>query len=97
MLAETPGPAGRGLRISVGKGGCAGLQYEMEFDQPREHDFLHSDGDVAVLVDAASAPFLDGVSVDYVDGLTGAGFRIENPKALRSCGCGSSFEVGRDA
>jgi len=97
MLAETPAYHGCGLRISVEKGGCAGMQYEMRFDRPQETDYRYSRDNVDILVDRQSAAYLDGVSVDYVDGLTGAGFRIVNPNAVRSCGCGSSFEVTRDA
>jgi iron-sulfur cluster assembly accessory protein len=96
VLAETPERQGRGLRISVEKGGCAGMQYEMEFDLPKEDDFRYARDGVEVIIDPQSAPYLDGVSLDYVDGLTGAGFRIENPNAVRNCGCGTSFEVTRD-
>jgi len=97
MLAETPDSQGCGLRISVEKGGCAGMQYEMRFDRPNEADLRYSRNSVDVIVDPESAAYLDGVSVDYVDGLTGAGFRIVNPNAVRSCGCGSSFEALRNA
>lgn len=79
------------------KGGCAGMQYEMHFDRARENDFRHARDGVEVIVDPESAPYLDGARLDYVDGLTGAGFRIENPNAVRSCGCGSSFEAMRTA
>jgi iron-sulfur cluster assembly protein len=95
MLAETPEYQGCGLRISVEKGGCAGMQYEMHFDRARETDYRYTRDDVDVIIDPESAPYLDGVGVDYVDGLTGAGFRIVNPNAVRSCGCGSSFEAMR--
>src|SRR4051812_14795322 len=97
MLAETPDYQGCGLRISVEKGGCAGMQYEMQFDRANETDRLYTRGNVDVIIDPQSAIYLDGVSVDYVDGLTGAGFRIVNPNAVRSCGCGSSFEAARNA
>ena len=97
MLAETPAYQGCGLRISVEKGGCAGMQYEMQFDRPKETDYRYTRNNVEVLVAQESAAYLDGMSVDYVDELTGAGFRIVNPKAVRNCGCGSSFEVARNA
>jgi iron-sulfur cluster assembly protein len=97
MLAETPDYRGCGLRISVEKGGCAGMQYEMQFDRARENDYRYTRDNVDVIIDPESAPYLDGAGVDYVDELTGAGFRIVNPNAVRSCGCGSSFEVMRTA
>lgn len=81
------------LRIGVEKGGCAGLQYVMEFDdaKPGDNVFMRDEAGVVVAPDAA--PFLDGAIVDYVDDLAGAGFRLKNPNASRSCGCGTSFET----
>ena len=73
------------------------MQYEMQFDRPKETDYRYTRNNVEVLVAQESAAYLDGMSVDYVDELTGAGFRIVNPKAVRNCGCGSSFEVARNA
>ena len=96
VLAETEAYQGCGLRISVQKGGCAGMQYEMQFDRPKETDCRYARDNVEVLVDPESAAYLDGMCVDYVDGLTGAGFRIVNPNAVRSCGCGTSFEIAQD-
>lgn len=81
------------LRIGVENGGCSGLQYALTFDEARSGDLLlHQDG-VDVVVDAASAAYLDGVTIDYVDALHGAGFKFVNPNAERTCGCGSSFAV----
>lgn len=81
-----------GLRLAVEKGGCAGLQYEMTIGEPHEGDDIISHLGARVFVDAASKPYLDDCVLDYEDGLTGSGFRIHNPAAVRSCGCGTSFE-----
>jgi iron-sulfur cluster assembly accessory protein len=80
------------LRIAVRPGGCSGYSYEMFFDSEFAHDDLRSsNGPVSVVVDAESAQLLRGASLDYKDGLQGAGFSINNPNAQRSCGCGQSF------
>ena len=82
------------LRVAVRPGGCSGLSYEMFFDSERAADDIeavYGDGAVRVVVDPASAEYLDGASLDYKDGLQGAGFTINNPNAQRTCGCGQSF------
>jgi iron-sulfur cluster assembly protein/iron-sulfur cluster insertion protein len=80
------------LRVAVRPGGCSGLSYEMFFDSDRAGDDVESTfGEVRVVVDPASAQYLEGASLDYKDGLQGAGFTINNPNATRTCGCGSSF------
>lgn len=80
------------LRVAVKPGGCSGFTYEMYFDsEVSDDDAVDTFGDVRVAVDPASAPHVEGASVDYRDGLTGAGFHISNPNAQRSCGCGNSF------
>src|SRR6266581_9361108 len=80
------------LRVAVRPGGCSGFSYEMFFDTDIAADDLTSDaGGVNVVVDPASAGHLRGASLDYKDGLQGAGFAINNPNATRSCGCGQSF------
>ena len=84
--------SGEGLRLGVEKGGCAGLQYVMETGSPREGDTTIEHGGARVFIDAASTAQLSGSVLDYEDGLSGAGFRIRNPQASRSCGCGTSFE-----
>lgn len=89
-LAAEKGSAG--LRLGVEKGGCAGLQYAMSLGEPREGDLQLSRDGAVVSVDQESLPHLEGCTIDYVDDLTGAGFRVINPKAARSCGCGTSFE-----
>lgn len=92
LLAERAETAGAGLRIFVENGGCSGMQYGMSFDQPKADDEVCEREGVRVMVDAKSAGFLQGSVVDYEDSLTGTGFRIENPNARRTCGCGTSFE-----
>lgn len=84
--------AGKGLRVQVAKGGCSGLQYEMALDASRPGDDITDRDGVQFLLDDATADYLRGATLDYVDELTGAGFRIVNPNAARTCGCGSSFE-----
>jgi iron-sulfur cluster assembly accessory protein len=83
------------LRVAVRPGGCSGLSYEMFFDTEKAADDIvesyGDDGDVLVVVDPASAQHLVGASLDYKDGLQGAGFAINNPSAQRTCGCGQSF------
>ena len=80
------------LRVAVRPGGCSGFSYEMFFDSERaEGDLEKEYGPVKVVVDPASAQWLDGASLDFNDGLQGAGFAINNPNAQRTCGCGSSF------
>ena len=80
------------LRIAVRPGGCSGYSYEMFFDSEFAHDDMRStNGAVSVVVDAESAMLLRGATLDYKDGLQGAGFSINNPNAQRSCGCGQSF------
>ena len=80
------------LRIAVRPGGCSGYSYEMFFDSEIAHDDIQSSyGQVRVVVDPASAQLLTGATLEYKDGLQGAGFSIDNPNAQRSCGCGQSF------
>lgn len=81
-----------GLRIQVTGGGCSGFQYGMKLEQtPAAEDEVIECNGVQVFVDPASMPMLAGVTVDFVDGLDGAGFKFENPNATASCGCGNSF------
>ena len=80
------------LRVAVRPGGCSGLSYEMFFDTDVADDDVRTEHrGVTVVVDAASASHLGGASLDFNDGLQGAGFSIENPNANRTCGCGQSF------
>lgn len=81
-----------GLCLGIEKGGCAGLQYAMTIGIPGTDDQCIERDGAKLFVAADSVDQLDGSVVDYDDGLAGAGFRIRNPKASRSCGCGTSFE-----
>ena len=89
--------SGDGLRLAVEKGGCAGLQYVMEIDSAKPSDLIIEHLGAKVFIDPESAERLEGSSLDYEDGLSGAGFRIHNPHATRSCGCGTSFEPASSA
>jgi iron-sulfur cluster assembly accessory protein len=91
-LLREKGTSGNALRISVERGGCAGMSYEMKLDDPDARDYSEERDGVKVIVDPASMEYLSGSTIDYSDDLAGAGFRIQNPKATRSCGCGTSFE-----
>ncbi len=83
-----------GLRVFVAGGGCSGLQYGMAFEgAAREMDTIVDAYGLKVYVDPVSLDYLYGATIDYVDGLMGAGFRIENPNAVAACGCGSSFRT----
>jgi iron-sulfur cluster assembly accessory protein len=93
LLGGSAGTDG-GLRLQVEKGGCAGMQYTMKIDQRRDGDTVAGRDGVAVLVDAESLAFLDGSEIDYTEDLNDSGFKVRNPRAARSCGCGTSFEPG---
>ena len=82
-----------GLRVAVLPGGCSGFQYGLAFDESRDGDETLEMEGFSILVDKWSKPYLDDVTVDFVDSLTGAGFKFENPNSTGSCGCGSSFSV----
>ena len=87
-----------GLRLSAAAGGCSGYQYGMEFaEAEREGDWVGTFGTVKVFVAADSQAILTGVKVDYVESLQATGFTISNPNAVRSCGCGKSFETEESA
>ncbi len=80
------------LRVAVRPGGCSGMSYEMFFDSEKaDDDITHQYGEVSVVVDPASAQYLSGATLDFKDGLQGAGFTVNNPNAQRTCGCGQSF------
>ena len=91
-LIEAEGDEGLALRVAVRPGGCSGFSYEMFFDTDVAPDDIATDVQgVRVVVDPASADLLQGATLDFKDGLQGAGFAIDNPNAQRSCGCGKSF------
>lgn len=82
----------QGLRISVQGGGCSGFQYGLALEESQgAEDVIYEYAGLKVFVDPASAPMLEGVTVDFVDNINGAGFKFENPNATASCGCGNSF------
>ncbi len=91
-LKALVGDSGKALRLLVQRGGCAGLQYAMKLDTPQEGDTVIPAAGAKVVVDEESLPFLRGSQVDYSAELTDSGFKITNPNAARSCGCGTSFE-----
>jgi iron-sulfur cluster assembly accessory protein len=91
-LIESEGDESLALRMAVRPGGCSGFSYEMYFDsQVDDGDIVEEFGDVRVIVDPQSADMIRGSTLDYKDGLMGAGFAIDNPNVTRSCGCGNSF------
>lgn len=93
MWQDAPEDHGKPLRVYVEQGGCSGMQYGLVFDEEREGDWVGTYSEVRVVVDAASADYLTGSMVDYSESLTGGGFKITNPRARQSCGCGKSFEA----
>ena len=93
MLTEQADNAGKSLRIYVEGGGCSGMQYGMVFDEKREEDLVAECFGVSVLIDPVSADYVRGAVVDYSEALSGGGFKISNPNARSSCGCGKSFEA----
>jgi iron-sulfur cluster assembly accessory protein len=93
LLAGEADGANKGLRLYVEGGGCSGLQYGMVFDEKRADDLSADFHGVPVVIDPFSANYLRGSIVDYIDSLTGGGFKISNPNARQSCGCGKSFEA----
>ncbi len=89
---EQEGLTGHGIRIGVAGGGCSGFQYTMDFENAeRDGDMVVDQGGLKLYVDPMSAMYLQGVTVDYVQGLQGAGFKFVNPNAKNTCGCGQSF------
>jgi len=92
QILKTEGD-GAMLRISVEGGGCSGFQYKFNVERNRADDDTVISRDPVVLVDPASVPFLAGSEVDFVDDLIGASFRVNNPNATASCGCGTSFSI----
>jgi iron-sulfur cluster assembly protein len=85
------------LRVAVRGGGCSGFQYALALDKRKEDDNVFEHNGVSVLVDKVSMQFVFGSVVDYVEGLQGAGFAVNNPNVVAACGCGSSFQVREDA
>jgi iron-sulfur cluster assembly accessory protein len=92
-LLALPENAGKKFRVYVEQGGCSGMQYGMVFDEKRDGDFASEQHGVEILVDPISANYLRGTVVDFSDELVGGGFKISNPNAKESCGCGKSFNA----
>jgi iron-sulfur cluster assembly protein len=90
-VAETAG-----LRVGVRGGGCSGFQYALAFDEQRDSDAVFEDKGIRLLVDQPSLPYVKGSVIDFVDGLQGAGFKVDNPNVIAACGCGSSFRVAEE-
>jgi iron-sulfur cluster assembly protein len=90
-VAETAG-----LRVGVRGGGCSGFQYALAFDEQRSEDTVFEDKGIRLLVDRPSLPYVKGSVIDFVDGLQGAGFKVDNPNVIAACGCGSSFRVAEE-
>ena len=90
--AEREGGDGKGLRVGVISGGCSGMSYHLAFEPgPKAADSILDVGGVPVFIDPESQTHLQGMTIDYVTGLHGAGFKFLNPNAARTCGCGTSF------
>jgi len=97
LLSNRPENSRKGLRVEVAKGGCSGLHYEMTLGERQEDDTIVERDGMQFFIDGESVSFLRGATLDFIDGLTGTGFRIINPNASRTCGCGSSFEAAQSA
>jgi iron-sulfur cluster assembly protein len=95
LLSQQPDNSCHGLRVEVAKGGCSGLHYEMTLAQCKDGDAIVERDGVRFFIDDQSVPYLRGATLDFTDGLTGTGFRVVNPNASRTCGCGSSFEAAQ--
>jgi iron-sulfur cluster assembly protein len=85
-----------GLRVGVRGGGCSGFQYALAFDEQRDNDIVFEDKGIRLLVDEPSLPYVKGSVIDFIDGLQGAGFKVDNPNVIAACGCGSSFRVAEE-
>jgi iron-sulfur cluster assembly protein len=97
LIGSNGETAEQALRVAVRGGGCSGFQYALALDQPKSDDHVFDHQGVSVVVDKVSMQFVFGSEVDYVDGLQGAGFVVNNPNVVAACGCGSSFQVREDA
>jgi iron-sulfur cluster assembly protein len=93
LIEDSPENTGKHLRVYVEQGGCSGKQYGMVFDEKRPDDLMAEMLGISVLVDPISAGHVRGSVLDFNDSLTGGGFKISNPNARQSCGCGKSFEA----
>ena len=97
-LLEQRGIPNHVLRVFVSGGGCSGMQYGMAFEEtPQAHDAVVNTDGVRLIIDPTSMMYLEGATIDFVDSLVGGGFRIDNPNAMSSCGCGKSFRSKDEA
>jgi iron-sulfur cluster assembly accessory protein len=92
-ILTKPENVGKNFRVFVEQGGCSGMQYGMVFDEQRDGDFTSQQDGITMVVDGISAQYLRGTVVDFSDELTSGGFKITNPNAKESCGCGKSFNT----
>ncbi|MEK6250764.1 MAG: iron-sulfur cluster insertion protein ErpA [Actinomycetota bacterium] len=97
LLSDQQESGEQALRVAVRGGGCSGFQYALAFDRVKDDDHVFEDRGVSVIVDKTSMQFVLGSEVDFVEGLQGAGFSVNNPNVVAACGCGSSFQVREDA
>jgi iron-sulfur cluster assembly protein len=94
--SQTAAAETAGLRVGVRGGGCSGFQYALAFDEQRDGDTVFEDRGIRLLVDNQSLPYVQGSTIDFIDGLQGAGFKVDNPNVIAACGCGSSFRVAEE-
>jgi iron-sulfur cluster assembly accessory protein len=97
LLSSQEDGSEQALRVAVRGGGCSGFQYALAFDRKKDDDHVFENRGVSVIIDKVSMQFVFGSEVDYVEGLQGAGFSVNNPNVVAACGCGSSFQVKEDA
>ena len=93
IRALVGGDPNKGLRVKVVGGGCSGLQYKMDLDEPRDGDKVFERDGAKLVIDRKSFLYLNGTEVDYAETLMTSGFNLQNPNVKRSCGCGASFSV----
>jgi iron-sulfur cluster assembly protein len=93
FLAQQESEGDVGLRVGVRGGGCSGFQYALALDERRDEDHVFDFEGIRLIVDPASMRYVEGSEVDYTESLMGAGFEVNNPNVVASCGCGSSFRI----
>ena len=97
FLASQEAGERAGLRVGVRGGRCSGFQYALALDERKDEDQVFEDHGIRLIVDPASLEYVDGSVVDYTESLMGAGFEVNNPNVVASCGCGSSFKIADEA
>ena len=96
LAGQSADVASAGLRVAVRGGGCSGFQYALAFDEQKDTDAVFDSLGIKLICDKQSLPYVAGSEVDYVEGLQGAGFQVNNPNVVAACGCGSSFRVAEE-